>query len=208
MEEGELPPEDLTGSDVEQQSGAPEVGSVAEAIGHSAAVRAALGRPPAPDLKRASVLYSCCLPSLLEDNDSDDEDDNDDASQGAGGKEDSAEAAGPLAPPMPEQCGAKRARTFPFELDPFQEAAIGCVHRNESVLVSAHTSAGKTVVAQYAISQVDPELCGLPQGTALHESYPLHTQAIRNNQRVIYTTPIKVAHHFSIFSPLILPGPA
>ncbi|EKX48301.1 hypothetical protein GUITHDRAFT_54608, partial [Guillardia theta CCMP2712] len=57
---------------------------------------------------------------------------------------------------------------FPFELDPFQTAAIDCLHREESVLVAAHTSAGKTVVAQYAIAL-----------------------AIKHNQRVIYTTPIK-----------------
>lgn len=30
--------------------------------------------------------------------------------------------------------------------------AIQCVENNESVLVSAHTSAGKTVVAEYAIA--------------------------------------------------------
>ena len=40
------------------------------------------------------------------------------------------------------------AKVYPFELDPFQKAAIGCLDRNQSVLVSAHTSAGKTVVAE------------------------------------------------------------
>ncbi len=59
-------------------------------------------------------------------------------------------------------------RTFGFALDPFQEAAIACLHKRESVLVSAHTSAGKTVVAQYAMAM-----------------------AMQANQRVIYTTPIK-----------------
>ena len=59
-------------------------------------------------------------------------------------------------------------RTWPFQLDPFQELSIACIHRNESVLVSAHTSAGKTVVAEYAIAQ-----------------------CLKNNQRVIYTSPIK-----------------
>jgi ATP-dependent RNA helicase DOB1 len=58
--------------------------------------------------------------------------------------------------------------TFSFELDGFQRAAIDCLERRESVLVSAHTSAGKTAVAQYAMAM-----------------------AIRDNQRVIYTTPIK-----------------
>lgn len=60
------------------------------------------------------------------------------------------------------------ARAFPFELDPFQQLSIACIERNESVLVSAHTSAGKTVVAEYAIAK-----------------------ALKNNQRVIYTSPIK-----------------
>ena len=60
------------------------------------------------------------------------------------------------------------ARTWTFELDPFQKVSIASVQRNESVLVSAHTSAGKTVVAEYAIAQ-----------------------CLKNNQRVIYTSPIK-----------------
>lgn len=60
------------------------------------------------------------------------------------------------------------ARTYPFTLDPFQRLAVGCIERNESVLVSAHTSAGKTVVAEYAIAT-----------------------ALRDKQRVIYTSPIK-----------------
>lgn len=60
------------------------------------------------------------------------------------------------------------ARVYPFTLDPFQRVAIHSIERNESVLVAAHTSAGKTVVAEYAIAQ-----------------------ALRNNQRVIYTSPIK-----------------
>ncbi|KAK7205329.1 dead-box family helicase required for mRNA export from nucleus [Myxozyma melibiosi] len=60
------------------------------------------------------------------------------------------------------------ARTYPFTLDPFQANAIASIQRNESVLVSAHTSAGKTVVAEYAIAQ-----------------------SLRDKQRVIYTSPIK-----------------
>ncbi|RDW60797.1 ATP-dependent RNA helicase DOB1 [Coleophoma cylindrospora] len=60
------------------------------------------------------------------------------------------------------------ARKWPFELDPFQKVSIASIERGESVLVSAHTSAGKTVVAEYAIAQ-----------------------SLRNNQRVIYTSPIK-----------------
>ncbi len=60
------------------------------------------------------------------------------------------------------------AKTFPFTLDPFQQVSIQSIEREESVLVSAHTSAGKTVVAEYAIAQ-----------------------SLKNNQRVIYTSPIK-----------------
>ena len=60
------------------------------------------------------------------------------------------------------------ARTWKFELDPFQQVSIASIERSESVLVSAHTSAGKTVVAEYAIAQ-----------------------SLKNNQRVIYTSPIK-----------------
>ncbi|KAE9985912.1 hypothetical protein EG328_006752 [Venturia inaequalis] len=60
------------------------------------------------------------------------------------------------------------ARVYPFSLDPFQQVSVHSIQRNESVLVSAHTSAGKTVVAEYAIAQ-----------------------CLENNQRVIYTSPIK-----------------
>ncbi|XP_077267886.1 exosome RNA helicase Mtr4 isoform X1 [Temnothorax americanus] len=62
----------------------------------------------------------------------------------------------------------KPAKEYKFILDPFQKEAILCIENNQSVLVSAHTSAGKTVVAEYAIA------CSL-----------------RDKQRVIYTTPIK-----------------
>ncbi|KAH7061359.1 ATP-dependent RNA helicase DOB1 [Macrophomina phaseolina] len=62
----------------------------------------------------------------------------------------------------------KPAREYPFTLDPFQQVSVHSIQRNESVLVSAHTSAGKTVVAEYAIAH-----------------------CLKNNQRVIYTSPIK-----------------
>ncbi|KAE8746496.1 hypothetical protein FOCC_FOCC006730 [Frankliniella occidentalis] len=62
----------------------------------------------------------------------------------------------------------KPAKEYPFSLDPFQKEAIICIENNQSVLVSAHTSAGKTVTAEYAIAQ-----------------------SLRDRQRVIYTTPIK-----------------
>ncbi|EFX06209.1 ATP-dependent RNA helicase dob1 [Grosmannia clavigera kw1407] len=63
---------------------------------------------------------------------------------------------------------AEPARVYPFPLDPFQSLSIASIEREESVLVSAHTSAGKTVVAEYAIAQ-----------------------CFKRNQRVIYTSPIK-----------------
>ena len=44
------------------------------------------------------------------------------------------------------------AQNFPFELDAFQKRSIVHLERGESVYVCAHTSAGKTVVADYAIS--------------------------------------------------------
>nr|XP_029121629.1 DExH-box ATP-dependent RNA helicase DExH10 isoform X2 [Elaeis guineensis] len=62
----------------------------------------------------------------------------------------------------------KMAKTYPFELDPFQRVSVACLERNESVLVSAHTSAGKTAVAEYAIAM-----------------------SFRDKQRVIYTSPLK-----------------
>lgn len=63
---------------------------------------------------------------------------------------------------------AEPARTWNFKLDPFQSLSVASIEREESVLVSAHTSAGKTVVAEYAIAQ-----------------------CLKKNQRVIYTSPIK-----------------
>jgi len=41
------------------------------------------------------------------------------------------------------------AKTYNFELDPFQKRACLCVENNQSVLVSAHTSSGKTAIAAY-----------------------------------------------------------
>ena len=46
------------------------------------------------------------------------------------------------------------AHEFPFQLDPFQSVAVAALEAGDSVLVAAHTSAGKTVVAQYAIAMV------------------------------------------------------
>ena len=44
--------------------------------------------------------------------------------------------------------GGKPAKEYPFILDPFQKEALLCLENLQSVLVSAHTSAGKTVVAE------------------------------------------------------------
>lgn len=60
------------------------------------------------------------------------------------------------------------AKKFSFPLDMFQQRAIMSLENNESVLVTAHTSSGKTVVAEYAIAM-----------------------ALRDNKKVIFTSPIK-----------------
>ena len=60
------------------------------------------------------------------------------------------------------------AREYPFQIDPFQSTAINCLEAGHSVLVAAHTSAGKTVVAEYAFAM-----------------------ALRDGARVIYTSPLK-----------------
>jgi hypothetical protein len=59
-----------------------------------------------------------------------------------------AHNAAAAARPLP----ARPAKEFPFPLDTFQATAAECLERNTSVLVAAHTSAGKTVVAQYAFA--------------------------------------------------------
>ena len=58
--------------------------------------------------------------------------------------------------------------TFHFKLDIFQKIAIRCIESGKNFLVAAHTSSGKTLVAEYAIAK-----------------------SIKNKKRVIYTTPIK-----------------
>jgi ATP-dependent RNA helicase DOB1 len=62
----------------------------------------------------------------------------------------------------------KPAKTYAYTLDPFQAQAIDYIEKEESVLVAAHTSAGKTTVAEYAIAK-----------------------SLNNGQRVVYTSPIK-----------------
>jgi antiviral helicase SKI2 len=60
------------------------------------------------------------------------------------------------------------AREYPFELDTFQKEAVYHLENGDSVFVAAHTSAGKTVVAEYAIAL-----------------------AARHMTKAIYTSPIK-----------------
>ncbi|XP_068638074.1 DExH-box ATP-dependent RNA helicase DExH11 [Aristolochia californica] len=60
------------------------------------------------------------------------------------------------------------ALEFPFELDNFQKEAIYYLEQGESVFVAAHTSAGKTVVAEYAFAL-----------------------ATKHCTRAVYTAPIK-----------------
>ena len=62
----------------------------------------------------------------------------------------------------------RAAREYPFELDAFQKQAIYWLERRHSVFVAAHTSAGKTVVAEYAIAL-----------------------AMQHGTKAIYTSPIK-----------------
>ncbi|KAM9964402.1 hypothetical protein ACTFIW_004165 [Dictyostelium discoideum] len=57
---------------------------------------------------------------------------------------------------------------YPFDLDSFQKQAIVHMEQGESVFITAHTSAGKTVIAEYAIAM-----------------------AAKNMTRAIYTSPIK-----------------
>ncbi|TDH64991.1 hypothetical protein CCR75_000217 [Bremia lactucae] len=70
--------------------------------------------------------------------------------------------------PTADAAAKNPAKTYPFTLDPFQQQAVNYIEAGESVLVSAHTSAGKTAVAEYAIAK-----------------------SLRDKQRVIYTSPIK-----------------
>ncbi|KAF2843133.1 antiviral helicase [Patellaria atrata CBS 101060] len=60
------------------------------------------------------------------------------------------------------------ARVWPFELDTFQKEAVYHLENGDSVFVAAHTSAGKTVVAEYAIAL-----------------------AAKHMTKAIYTSPIK-----------------
>jgi len=77
-----------------------------------------------------------------------------------------AGAPGASAPP-PTHPGPP-AKTYPFPLDPFQSTAIAALEAGASVMVAAHTSAGKTVVAEYCAAM-----------------------ALRGGARCVYTSPLK-----------------
>jgi antiviral helicase SKI2 len=62
----------------------------------------------------------------------------------------------------------KMAHSFPFELDVWQKEAVYHLEKGNSIFVSAHTSAGKTVTAEYAIGM-----------------------AFQHRTKCIYTSPIK-----------------
>jgi len=59
-------------------------------------------------------------------------------------------------------------RRYPFVLDPFQERAIRLIASGSSVIVSAPTGAGKTLIAEFAM-----------------------LKALQDARRIVYTTPIK-----------------
>ena len=68
---------------------------------------------------------------------------------------------------------------FNFELDDFQKEALDHISNGKSVVVCAPTGAGKTCIAEFAIQR-----------------------AIKNNERIFYTTPLKALSNqkFSDFS--------
>ncbi|KAJ7610948.1 P-loop containing nucleoside triphosphate hydrolase protein [Roridomyces roridus] len=53
------------------------------------------------------------------------------------------------------------AHKYPFELDTFQKQAVYHLEMGDSVFVAAHTSAGKTVVAEYAIALAEKHMTRL-----------------------------------------------
>ena len=62
----------------------------------------------------------------------------------------------------------KRIIDFPYKIDDFQLKSIESIEKHQHILVTAHTSAGKSTIAEFAIAK-----CGL------------------TNKKVIYTSPIK-----------------
>jgi superfamily II RNA helicase len=60
------------------------------------------------------------------------------------------------------------AIVFPYQLDKFQQEGIEAIEKEENILITAHTGAGKSTFAEYATA------C-----------------AVRDNKKIIYTSPIK-----------------
>jgi superfamily II RNA helicase len=76
---------------------------------------------------------------------------------------------GSTAMPRDAQALAESFRDrYLFPLDPFQEEAIGLIAEGSSVIVSAPTGAGKTLIAEFAIFR-----------------------ALAHQHRIAYTTPLK-----------------
>ena len=67
-----------------------------------------------------------------------------------------------------EEKALEPAIRFPYQLDNFQEEGINCIEKEENILITAHTGAGKSTFAEYAVA------C-----------------AVRDNKKIIYTSPIK-----------------
>jgi superfamily II RNA helicase len=78
------------------------------------------------------------------------------------------QTAAAAAPPSPAGELPALGQLFPFPLDPFQLEAIDALNQGHSVVVSAPTGSGKTLVGEYAIHR-----------------------ALAHGQRVFYTTPLK-----------------
>ncbi len=79
-----------------------------------------------------------------------------------------APGAAPALGPEDEEFLAAFRQRYRFALDPFQEQAVRLIQAGESVLVSAPTGAGKTLIAEFAIYR-----------------------ALAAQRRVVYTTPLK-----------------
>jgi antiviral helicase SKI2 len=73
---------------------------------------------------------------------------------------------------------------YPFELDTFQKHAVYHLEMGDSVFVAAHTSAGKTVVAEYAIALAEKHMTRYFRLCFL---LPI----IQDLLSAIYTSPIK-----------------
>ena len=84
-----------------------------------------------------------------------------DPARGATSEQGDAASADPGAVPPLDQL-------FPFPLDGFQLEAIDALNQGHSVVVSAPTGSGKTLVGEYAIHR-----------------------ALAHGQKVFYTTPLK-----------------